>query len=176
MPKQERGLMWGFQLWVNLPAARKMIRPRYQDIPARDIPERTEEDARVRVIAGSALGAVGPVAGIDVEPTFLDLALEKRAHVVQSLASEHNAFVFVTDGAVRVGDRRREVKKGELAILSKGNVAVLSGTEGGGRVLLLAGRPIGEPVARRGPFVMNTSAEIEQAIEDYRSGRLTTDG
>ena len=86
MPKQERGLMWGFQLWVNLPAARKMIRPRYQDIPARDIPERTEEDARVRVIAGSALGAVGPVAGIDVEPTFLDLALEKRAHVVQSLA------------------------------------------------------------------------------------------
>ena len=176
MPKQERGLMWGFQLWVNLPAARKMIRPRYQDIPARDIPERTEEDARVRVIAGSALGAVGPVAGIDVDPTFLDLALEKRAHIVQALASEHNAFVFVTDGAVRVGDRRREVKKGELAILSKGNVAVLSGTEGGGRVLLLAGRPIGEPVARRGPFVMNTSAEIEQAIEDYRSGRLTTDG
>ncbi len=173
MPKQERGLMWGFQLWVNLPAARKMIRPRYQDIPATEIPERAEEDALVRVVAGSALGATGPVSGIDVEPTFLDLTLKQRARIAQPTPPGHNAFVFVTDGAVRVGESRREVKKGELAVLGKGSMALLSGTEAGGRVLFLAGRPLGEPVARRGPFVMNTNAEIEQAIEDYRTGRLT---
>ena len=173
MPKQISGTMWGFQLWVNLPAAHKMIRPRYQDIAPERIPEIAAERARVRVVAGSALGATGPVQGIDVDPTFLDVALEARGVHRQPLPAGHASFVFVTDGAVRVGVSRREVRQGQLAVLGAGEAALLEGAEGGGRALLLAGRPLGEPVARYGPFVMNTDDEIRQAIEDYRTGRLT---
>lgn len=176
MPKQERGLMWGFQLWVNLPRARKLIAPRYQDIAPALIPEAEVDGARVRVVAGAAFGQTGPVSGIDVEPTFLDLALQPGARFTHALPRAHSAFVYVTDGAVRAGPSRREVKKGELAALGEGDSALLFGERGGGRVLLLAGRPLGEPVARGGPFVMNTAEEIQQAWADYRSGRLVGGG
>ncbi|MDP2274833.1 MAG: pirin family protein [Archangium sp.] len=171
MPKQERGLMWGFQLWVNLPAQRKMIPPRYQDIAPEVIPELALERGRVRVIAGSVEGKTGPVSGIDVEPLFLDVTLEKGGSLTVPTPARHNSFVFVTDGAMRVGSSREEVKKGHLAVLSAGEVLRLDGEQG--RALVLAGRPLGEPVSRWGPFVMNTDDEIKQAIEDYRSGRLT---
>ncbi len=171
MPKQERGLMWGFQLWVNLPAQRKMIPPRYQDIAPEVIPELALERGRVRVIAGSVEGKTGPVSGIDVEPLFLDVTLEKGGALTVPTPARHNSFVFVTDGAMRVGSSREEVKRGNLAVLSAGEVLRLDGEQG--RALVLAGRPLGEPVSRWGPFVMNTDDEIKQAIEDYRSGRLT---
>lgn len=174
MPKQERGLMWGFQLWVNLPAARKMIPPRYQDIAPETIPEVALERGRLRVVAGTAEGKTGPVSGIDVAPLFVDVTLERGGLLTLPLPAKHSAFVFVTDGAMRVGSSREEVKKGHLAVLSAGEVLQLDGEQG--RALVLAGRPLGEPVSRWGPFVMNTDAEIQQAIDDYRSGRLVQPG
>ena len=173
MPKQERGLMWGFQLWVNLPRARKLVAPRYQDIAPTSIPEIDHEGAKVRVVAGSAFGAVGPVAGIDVEPVFLDVTLEERRSVRHALPEGHTAFVYVTRGAVRVGPKRLEVRQGQLAVLGEGAFFGAEGERGGGRVLVFAGRPLREPVARRGPFVMSTQAELRQAFEDYRTGALT---
>jgi redox-sensitive bicupin YhaK (pirin superfamily) len=176
MPKQERGRMWGFQLWVNLPAARKMIPPRYQDIPTDRIAQTTHEGAQVRVVAGSCLGLTGPVQGIDVDPTFIDVSLDKGALFSQPLPETHNAFVYLTQGSMRIGPSKRQVQKGELAVLGPGSRFVAEGISGGGRALVFAGRPLGEPVARYGPFVMNTDAEIQQAIDDYRSGRLVRGG
>jgi len=170
MPKQESGLMWGFQLWVNLPAQRKMIAPRYQDIAPEQIPEVALERGRLRVVAGSAEGKTGPVTGIDVAPLFVDVTLEKGGELALPLPPQHASFVYVTDGAMRLGAGKQEVRKGHLAVLTAGDVLQLGGE--GGRALVLAGRPIGEPVARMGPFVMNTEAELRQAVEDYRSGRL----
>lgn len=169
MPKQESGLMWGFQLWVNLPSTRKMIPPRYQDIPPDHIPEIELEKGRVRVVAGTASGKTGPVSGIDVDPTFLDVSLQRGAKETVALTKGHTSFLFVTQGAMKAGGT--EVRAGQLAVLSPGEALSLEGADG--RALLLAGRPLGEPVARWGPFVMNTDAEIRQAIDDYRSGRLT---
>jgi len=174
MPKQERGVLWGFQLWVNLPAKDKMQRPRYQDIAATQIPEVAGERTRVRVVAGDALGVTGPVNGIATGPVFVDVALERRGIFELPLEADHASFVYVTDGAVRLGSRRREVREGELAVLSEGDAFEASCDADHGRFLLFAGRRIGEPVARRGPFVMNTDAELRQAFEDYRAGRLTS--
>jgi redox-sensitive bicupin YhaK (pirin superfamily) len=173
MPKQERGLMWGFQLWVNLPRARKMIKPRYQDIAPGLIPETTIDGARTRVVAGNAFGVTGPVTGIDVEPIFLDVTVERGVRFQASLPPGHNAFVFVTDGAVRLGPSRSEVRRGQLAVLGRGGDRLTATCDGqSGRMLVLAGRPLNEPVARRGPFVMSTDEELREAYEDYRSGRL----
>ncbi len=169
MPKQESGLMWGYQLWVNLPAARKMIPPRYQDIPPSHIPEVALEKGRVRVVAGTASGQTGPVSGIDVDPLFLDLTLENGAREAITLPTSHNAFAYVMQGSLALGGR--EVRSGQLAVLSPGETVTLEGR--GGRALLLAGRPLHEPVSRWGPFVMNTDAEIRQAVDDYRKGTLT---
>jgi quercetin 2,3-dioxygenase len=172
MPKQERGLMWGFQLWVNLPRARKMIAPRYQDIAPDRIPEIEREGARVRVVAGSALGQIGPVTDIDVEPLFLDVTVTRSATFTTSLEPLHNAFVYVTDGAVRLGPSRTEVRRGQLAILGHGDRVSATCDAESGRMLVLAGRPLGEPVRRRGPFVMSTDSELQEAFEDYRTGKL----
>jgi redox-sensitive bicupin YhaK (pirin superfamily) len=169
MPKQESGLMWGYQLWVNLPAARKMIPPRYQDIPPAQIPEVELEKGRMRVMAGTANGKTGPVSGIDVDPLFLDLRLDNGAHEVVTVPTNHNAFAYVMQGSLKLGGR--EVRSGQLAVLSPGEAVTLEGL--GGRALLLAGRPLNEPVSRWGPFVMNTDAEIRQAVDEYRNGTLT---
>jgi redox-sensitive bicupin YhaK (pirin superfamily) len=175
MPQQERGLMWGFQLWANLPKRSKMMKPRYQDIAPAAIPEVERERARVRVIAGTAFDATGPVNGIEVDPLFLDLALERGAHISHALPVDHNAFAYVTDGAVRLGPEAREVQRGQIAVLGEGDSFIARCDSDGARVILVAGRPVREPVTRGGPFVMNTREEIEQAWEDYRSGRLTNE-
>jgi quercetin 2,3-dioxygenase len=174
MPKQERGLMWGYQLWVNLPRSRKLIKPRYQDIAPGRIPEIDREGSRVRVVAGTAFGTTGPVAGIDVDPLFIDVTMHKGNGVLEvPLPPDHNAFAFITEGAVRVGPSKTEVRAGQLAVLSRnGDRAIASCDASSGRMILIAGRPINEPVARGGPFVMNTDDEIRQAWDDYRSGRL----
>lgn len=173
MPKQERGLMWGYQLWVNLPRARKMIKPRYQDIAPERITELDHDGARVRVIAGTAFGNTGPITGIDVDPLFLDVALARGVRFEVPIPAGHNSFALVTDGAVRLGPSRKEVRAGQLAVLHGGDGVLATCDAASGRMLLLAGRPIGEPVARGGPFVMNTQDELRQAWEDYRAGRLT---
>jgi redox-sensitive bicupin YhaK (pirin superfamily) len=173
MPKPTTGPeLWGLQLWVNLPAARKMIKPRYQDLGAAAIPELDVRDARVRLVAGQLGATRGAVDGIDVAPTLLDAALAPRATFRHDLPGGDAAFIYVLEGTVAVGPRAVSVPAGHLAVLTTGTT-ITAATDAGGRFLLVAGTPIKEPVARRGPFVMNTDAELQQAFADYRSGRLT---
>jgi redox-sensitive bicupin YhaK (pirin superfamily) len=170
MPKQTSGSeLWGLQLWVNLPAARKMIKPRYQDLAPSTIPELDIADARVRVVAGQIGRARGPVDGIDIQPTLLDATLAPRAGFRHGLPGGDTAFVYVLEGDVRVGST--PVGAGQLAVLGAGDTVVAS-SAAGGRFLLVSGTPIREPVARRGPFVMNTDAELRQAFADYQAGTL----
>jgi len=169
MPRQHEGLMWGFQLWVNLPARDKMGPPRYQDIPPDRVPElTTAEGARVRVLAGEAAGRTGPVEGIVTRPLYLDVALPAGARFVQPVPAGHNAFVYVFEGAGRFGGERVEV--GHLGVLGPGDRVEAAAEGGAVRFLLLAAQPIGEPIARLGPFVMNTREELMQAVHDFQSG------
>jgi redox-sensitive bicupin YhaK (pirin superfamily) len=173
MPEQEDGLMWGFQLWVNLPAKDKMIAPRYQDIAPERIPEASlEGGAKARVLAGSFAGLTGPVEGIVTEPLLLDLAVPEGARVVVPLQAGHHAFAYCFEGRVTIGEPAQEVPRGSAAVLGAGDAALVTGGTGGGRVLLAAARPLAEPVARYGPFVMNTPDEIRQAVTDFQAGRF----
>ena len=175
MPKQEDGLMWGFQLWVNLPSGLKMTTPGYQDIPAEDVPDVVVADGvTARVIAGSVADVEGPVSGVATEPLYLDVYMQSLKTVDLAVTSTHNAFVYVYGGTVTVGDDASvDVASGEIALLAKDDASVVrvTATEDS-RLLLVAGKPIGEPVARHGPFVMNTAAELQQAFLDYQSGRF----
>ncbi len=176
MPEQENGLMWGFQLWVNLPAKDKMTAPRYQDIAPERIPESAPAPGvRARVIAGALNGVRGPVSGIAVEPLYLDLALEPGARFAAPVPAGHNAFAYVYEGGVDIGshDAPKRLARGELALLDRrGDDVLLSAGAGPARLILVAGKPLGEPVAKYGPFVMNTQDEVVQAIRDYQSGRF----
>jgi quercetin 2,3-dioxygenase len=171
MPKQQDGLMWGFQLWVNLPAAQKLTTPRYQDIAPERVAEVGVGGNAVRVVAGEAGGARGPVEGVASAPLLLDVKVPARGRFRHELPAAHGAFAYVFEGGVSFGGRRTRVERGQLAAFGPGALVQALGDDGG-RFLLLAGRPWHEPVARSGPFVMNTDAEIRQAIADYRSGRL----
>ncbi|MBD8881637.1 pirin family protein [Rhodanobacter sp. 7MK24] len=172
MPQQENGLMWGFQLWVNLPASDKMTAPRYQDIGPERIPVvHPAAGVTVKVIAGELAGAVGPVAGIVTAPVYMDIAIEPGAQVEIPLPEGHHAFAYVFDGTdARVaGDK---LARSELAVLSTGESVCIGGGDEPARVLLVAGRPLGESVARYGPFVMNTPEQIHEAIADFRAGKF----
>ncbi|HEY5790184.1 MAG TPA: pirin family protein [Gammaproteobacteria bacterium] len=176
MPEQEAGRMRGFQLWINLPAAEKMGEPGYRDIPPEAIPTLALDGGiTVKVIAGRFAHAGGEVAGavekVATAPLYLDLQLPGGGALEVPVPAGHTALAYVYDGAVEVAGRG--VPAQQLAILGDGDAVTLQGGAGGGRALLLAARPLGEPVAHYGPFVMNTRAEIEQALADYRAGRLT---
>jgi redox-sensitive bicupin YhaK (pirin superfamily) len=171
MPEQENGLMWGFQLWVNLPAKDKMMAPRYQDIDPARIPETVlPGGVKLRVLAGTVGQTKGPVEGIVTEPLLLDVTLPGGASADIDLPEGHNVFAYVFDGEATLGEPARAVTRGQVAVFGAGGAVRLGG--GPGRVLLAAGKPLAEPVARYGPFVMNTPAEIRQAITDYQSGRF----
>ncbi|NII10728.1 pirin family protein [Oleiagrimonas sp. C23AA] len=172
MPEQEDGLMWGFQLWVNLPASDKMCAPRYQDIPAAEIPEvQPAPGVTMRVIAGELEGATGPVSAVATQPVYLDVALAAGAETSLPLPAGHHAFAYVFDGeSAQVGGQA--LARGELGVLDQGDTLVLRGGEQASRVLLVAGRPLDEPVAKYGPFVMNTPREIQQAVADFQAGRF----
>ncbi|MCX4247666.1 pirin family protein [Paraliomyxa miuraensis] len=175
MPKQVDGLMWGFQLWVNLPAKDKLSDPRYQDIDPGEIPERAlEGGGTVRVIAGRYGDLVGPVGGVATEPLMLDVGLRAGGTLDVAIAAGHNGFAYVFEGRARLGDHEAPIERGHLAVLDRegDGLRIAAAGDEGTRVLLVAGKPIGEPVARHGPFVMNTRAELEQAFRDYQSGRL----
>ena len=170
MPEQEDGLMWGFQLWVNLPATDKMTAPRYQDIDPEDIPVvELPGGATVKVIAGEIGGKSGAVSAIATDPTFLDVQLPTGAEFTYDLPEEHGAFVYVFGGVAEVGDR--VIGTGELAVLSDGDKVVVS-ADSPARFILVAGRPLHERVVRYGPFVMNSENQIREAIEDFRAGRF----
>lgn len=175
MPKQEDGLMWGFQLWVNLPADAKMNDPRYQDIEPEEIPEVSlHGGGTVRVVAGTFGDTQGPVGGVATRPLMVDVGLVAGESVDVPIPEGHNGFAYVFEGSAVLGDGADAVPRGRLAVLGdEGEGLRVAAGDAGARVLIVAGAPIGEPVARYGPFVMNTRAELEQAFSDYRSGRLT---
>jgi redox-sensitive bicupin YhaK (pirin superfamily) len=170
MPEQENGLMWGFQLWVNLPAKDKMIEPRYQEFAPEAIPEATLDGARVRVIAGRVGDVEGPVRGVATEPLYLDVALPRHAAIEVLVSSGHAAFAYVFEGAADVGGCM--LQRGDLGVLSDGGSVWLSAGAEAGRLILVAGKPLREPVAKYGPFVMNTPQEIHDAIADFQAGRF----
>ena len=178
MPKQSEGRMRGFQLWLNLPSAEKMKPAEYRDIPAADIAELDFEGGSARVIAGTLslsgeliTGPVnGPDAPINTDPLYADLRLSAGSEVEIPVKADYSVLAYLYDGQAVIDGR--ELPHRSAGVLTDGDrVVVRAGDEGAG-LLLLAGKPIGEPVAQYGPFVMNTREEIEQAIADYRDGRL----
>jgi len=177
MPRQEQGLMWGFQLWVNLPAKDKMQPPRYQDIAPERVPEISLGDAGVvRVVAGRVGEVRGAVSEIAVDPLYLDVRLQPGASHRFELPLGHNAFGYVYEGdgslGAQAGAGATALHAAQLAILGDGEAVQARAGEHGMRFLLVAGKPIREPVARYGPFVMNTREQIMQAVRDFQSGRL----
>jgi hypothetical protein len=170
MPEQENGLMQGFQLWVNLPARDKMSPPRYQDIAPERIPEVDSGRSLARIIAGTYSGIRGPVQAEATQPLYLDLRMEAGEYVDVPLAAGHNAFAYVYEGGARIGDR--DIATGQLAVLSRGDEVRIGALDRGARLILVAGKPLEEPVVRYGPFVMNTPEEIQQAVRDFSAGRL----
>jgi quercetin 2,3-dioxygenase len=174
MPQQAEGRMRGFQLWLNLPAKEKMKPAAYRDIAAREIPELAVDGGKVKVIAGRFGGAVGPVHGGRTDPHYLDLALDPGAALEVPLPDGHNAFVYAYEGDARIGAENKPLANRAAGLLSGGDAVRIEAGATGARVLVLAGRPLGEPVVQYGPFVMNTREEIEQAILDYQSGTLAS--
>ena len=187
MPQQESGLMRGFQLWVNLPAVEKMRPAEYRDIPAAAIPVLVDAaGVRAKIVAGElSLGggrAVGPVTGMSTQPLFVDLGLPADATFSLDLPASHQSYCYVYEGAVHLpgvdaGEATLQARQGGVLAADDPAAAdsriVLRAGGAGARALLLAARPIGEPVVQYGPFVMNTREEIDQAIRDFQSGRLT---
>jgi quercetin 2,3-dioxygenase len=173
IPEQEDGVMEGFQLWLNLPAQNKMTQPWYKDFAGRDIPEYTTVDkVTVRVIAGSSNGVSGAVTREATEPLYLDIHLPAGSAFSTSLPATHNAFIYVYRGAIKVGDT--PVASRRMGILSntpKADGVTLTATEDA-RLILVAGKPLKEPIVQYGPFVMNTQEEIHQALDDFRSGHF----
>lgn len=172
MPEQEEGLMWGFQLWVNLPAKDKMCAPGYQELAPEAIPERTLDDGtRVRVIAGRADdGTEGAIRGIATEPLYLDVSLPAGRSFAQAVPAGHNALAYPFEGALAIEDTT--VPRGTLAVLGPGDAVRVRADDAPARFLLLAGKPLGEPIVRYGPFVMNTREQILEAVNDYQEGRF----
>jgi redox-sensitive bicupin YhaK (pirin superfamily) len=170
LPEQANGLMEGFQLWLNLPGRNKMIKPSYRDIPTTAIPEfLSPEGILVRVIAGTSHDVTGAVQRPDTEPLYLDVHLPAASHFEQPIPAGHNAFIYTYRGTVAVDNVA--VPDRNMAILTNNGaqgVRIEASTDA--RVLIIAGKPLGEPIAQHGPFVMNTTEEIQQTMRDYRDG------
>ncbi len=174
MPKRTREGIVGFQLWVNLPSSSKMMKPRYRDVRAADIPEVVPApNVRVRVIAGEVAGTRGPVRDIVVAPEYLDVDFAGQGEFVHRVPGDHAAFVYVRDGGVDVGGTT--VARGHAAFLGPGERVRLTAAGPAG-LLLVAGRPLREPVAWRGPIVMNNDGELAVAFDEYRRGTFVKHG
>jgi quercetin 2,3-dioxygenase len=174
MPEQHDGLMRGFQLWINLPAKDKMAVPRYQDIAPELVPQVTlAPGVKAKVLVGELGGVRGPVEGGATEPLYFDLAFDAGSKAEITLPAEHNSFVYVYEGALEIGGAAAQtIAKGAIAVLSTGEFLDLKAGAEGARAIVVAGRPLREPVAKYGPFVMNTRAELEQAFQDFQAGRF----
>jgi redox-sensitive bicupin YhaK (pirin superfamily) len=170
MPQQQSGRMRGFQLWINLPAEQKMTAPEYHDAQPQAIPEINNDGALVRVIAGTFAGQQGPISDPNTGFHFLDVSLEAANHFVQFLPEDDTAFIYQFEGALMVGDQLLEEQ--QLAVLGEGEQVTITTDNDSARFLLVSGGAIGEPIVQYGPFVMNTREQIEQALADYRDGKL----
>lgn len=175
MPEQEEGRMRGFQLWVNLPSREKMTAPRYQEYGPERFPEvEAAPGVRAKVIAGEVAGVRGPIEQPATSPTYLDLRLGAGDRYQHRLPSGHTVFAYVYEGSARLGEGQdaATVQAGELVVLGEGEAVALEGREADTRLILVAGKPLREPVARYGPFVMNTQDELRQAFADFQAGRF----
>jgi hypothetical protein len=175
MPEQERGLVRGFQLWLNLPAKDKMCAPSYRDLQPEDVPRASlDGGVEARLLAGRAFGIEGPTSGRETDPLYADVSLPQGTSVVVPVPSGHAGFVYAIDGDVVVGegDGERKLAEGELGVMTDGDRVRVRAAGVDARVLVIAGKPLREPIVQHGPFVMNTRAEIEQAIRDYQAGRF----
>ncbi len=180
MPEQQEGRMRGFQLWLNLPARDKMTQPKYQEFGPERIPAATPAPGvTAKVIAGKVDGVMGPIRQPATDPTYLDLAIEPGATFREPLPADYAAFLYVYEGTVSVGAGADAitVRTHELAVLDEGSEVQLTGVTAGAdgksaRAILVAGRPLKEPVAKYGPFVMNTRDELQQAFIDFQSGKF----
>jgi quercetin 2,3-dioxygenase len=188
MPQQDHGVMRGFQLWLNLPAAEKMKPAAYKDIPSSEIPVvNLANGGRIKVIANTAVidGKIvkGPIQGLTTDPIYWDIHLPLNETFSHAIPATHNTFIYVYEGEVAIGDansgettseeKPRKLSAGNAGLLDKGDAVTVIALTENTRFILLAGKPLNEPITQYGPFVMNTQEEIEQAIQDYRSGALT---
>ncbi len=176
MPEQQDGLLEGFQLWINLPGSHKMDLPAYQEHDAEHIPTETRLGTSIKVISGeTSQGTTGPISQPLTDPVYLDVSLQPGTRFNENLAADHSAFVFVINGELLLegaDGNQINLKRDQLAVLGKGDTVALQGGDRASRFLLVAGKPINEPVARGGPFVMNTPAEVRQAFSDYQQGNF----
>jgi len=179
MPQVRPEGIAGFQLWVNLPAKLKMMKPRYQDIRSAEIPEIKKEGAvRIRVITGTVDGVSGPVTGIAANPTYLDVFVPAHTTLIQPIHRGHTAFAYVFEGEAKfAGDEKEDgtmISHPRLVVLGDGDYVQVVTGKIAVRFLLVSGKPLHEPIARYGPFVMNTQEEIEQTLQELRQGTFVT--
>jgi quercetin 2,3-dioxygenase len=171
MPQVRPEGVAGFQLWVNLPAKQKMIAPRYQNVHANEIAiVKRDGGATVRVIAGKVDGVAGPISGIAAEPMYLDVSIAPHGSFSLPIPRGHSAFAYVFEGEGRFGPEKRSVTTPRLVVWDDGDSVEVSTEESAARFLLVSGKPLNEPIARYGPFVMNTKAEIEQTLRELQAG------
>ncbi|MCM0613482.1 pirin family protein [Marinobacter sediminum] len=175
MPQQEEGVMRGFQLWLNLPAAEKMTDAGYRDIQPEDIPEIVLAGGQIKLIAGTlvidGIPHAGAVTGRSTQPVYADIHLDPAGQVTLPVPETHNGMLYLYDGEASLGNT--DLQLSAANVLGDGDhISVTAGAQGA-RLLLIAGKPIGEPIVQYGPFVMNTREEIEQTLRDFRDGRLT---
>ena len=171
MPIMKEGKLHGFQLWINMPAKLKMSKPSYQNIKPKEIPEYQDGEKKIKIIAGNFQNKIGPAKGY-VDPIYLDVELENDKNFIYNIPSSHNAFIYVVSGEIKVGSKTHEkLQNSTLICLANGTDLKISCFKKS-HFLLIAGKPIGEPIARGGPFVMNTKQEILKAVQDYHSGNF----
>ncbi|UCE14789.1 MAG: pirin family protein [Candidatus Heimdallarchaeota archaeon] len=172
MPQQENGLLWGFQLWVNLPASNKMMTPRYQEIEKNQIPEiLLENDVRIRIISGEFNGTTGPVTDIVVDPIYLDVSIPPNSPFKHKVKSGYTAFVYVIEGGGFFDvEKSQFVGSEHLVIFTDGDEIAIQTDKEPVHFLLISGKPIGEPIAWYGPIVMNTEEELKTAFREYQNG------
>ena len=173
MPEQKEGRLAGFQLWVNLPAAEKMNEPRYQEFDAEQIPvARLDNGTAIKVIGGQTdSGVSGVINNSFVNPLYLHVFLPAGVTFEQTVKETDNTFLYLMKGQIQVGDKQRPLNAGQLAVLETGS-KVRVNSERDTEFVLVSGQPLNEPIARGGPFVMNTREQLEQAFDDYRHGRF----
>ena len=170
MPAMKEGKLHGFQLWINMPASMKMDKPEYHYIDADKMSVHKDDDKQIKVIAGKFQKAEGPIKKHNVEPVYFDVELKKDKEFNFEIPSSHNSFIYLIEGEIEIGEKNHDkVKDSTLILLTKGEkLKVTALTKA--KFLLISGKPIGEQIARGGPFVMNTKQEILEAIDDYHNG------